>query len=73
MTFAIVTLLALGGKIGFLERAVAREAFNQTDSSTLIATAKSVLMFALLVELIGFTILSVYWSEELGWKTSLFH
>ncbi len=73
MTFAIVTLLALGGKIGFLERAVAREAFNQTDSSTLIATAKSVLMFALLVELIGFTILSVYWSEELGWETSLFH
>lgn len=68
-----MTLLALGGKIGFLERAVAREAFNQTDSSTLIATAKSVLMFALLVELIGFTILSVYWSEELGWKTSLFH
>lgn len=73
MTFAIVTLLALGGKIGFLERTVAREAFNQTDSSTLITTAKSVLLFALSVELVGMLILTWYWSEELGWATSLFH
>ncbi|GHW79358.1 potassium uptake protein integral membrane component KtrB [Vibrio cholerae] len=73
MTFAIVTLIALGGKIGFLERTVAREAFNQTDSSTLVATAKSVLMFALTVELVGMSILTWYWSDELGWVTSLFH
>ncbi|NAX20851.1 TrkH family potassium uptake protein [Vibrio sp. V39_P1S14PM300] len=73
MTFAIVTLIALGGKIGFLERTVAREAFNQTDSSTLVVTAKSVLMFALTVELVGMTILTWYWSDELGWATSLFH
>lgn len=73
MTFAIVTLIALGGKIGFLERTVAREAFNQTDSSTLVATAKSVLMFALTVELVGMTILTWYWNDELGWATSLFH
>jgi trk system potassium uptake protein TrkH len=73
MTFAIVTLIALGGKIGFLERTVAREAFNQTDTSMLVATAKSVLMFALTVELVGVTILTWYWSDELGWATSLFH
>ncbi len=73
MTFAIVTLIALGGKIGFLERTVAREAFDQTDASTLVATAKSVLMFALTVELVGMTILSWYWSDELGWATSVFH
>ncbi|EOW9381808.1 TrkH family potassium uptake protein, partial [Vibrio cholerae] len=52
---------------------VAREAFNQTDSSTLVATAKSVLMFALTVELVGMSILTWYWSDELGWVTSLFH
>ncbi|WP_217511949.1 TrkH family potassium uptake protein [Vibrio metschnikovii] len=73
MTFAIVTLIALGGKIGFLERTVAREAFNQTDSSTLVATAKSVFMFALAVELVGMLILTLRWSGELGWQTSLFH
>jgi len=73
MTFAIVTLIALGGKIGFLQCTVAREAFNQTDTSTLASTAKSVLAFSLFVELIGMVILSVYWSGELGWTTSLFH
>lgn len=73
MTFAIVTLIALGGKIGYLERTVAREAFNQTNSSTLAATAKSVLMFALIVELIGMAILTLYWNSDLGWQTSLFH
>lgn len=73
MTFAIVTLMALGSKIGFIERSIAQEAFNQTDASTIVATAKSVLVFALTVELIGIVVLSGYWSAELGWKTSLFH
>lgn len=73
MTFAIVTLMALGGKIGFLERSIAREAFNQTDASTIVSTAKSVIIFAFVVESIGMAILSWYWSSELGWKTSLFH
>ncbi|WP_414932690.1 TrkH family potassium uptake protein [Vibrio europaeus] len=73
MTFAIVTLMALGGKIGFLERSIAREAFNQTDTSTIVSTAKSVIIFALLIESIGMVTLSWYWSSELGWKTSLFH
>ncbi len=73
MTFAIVTLIALGGRVGFLEKVVAKEAFNQTDSSTLINTAKSVMVFAFVVELAGMAILSVYWSDELGWGTSLYH
>lgn len=73
MTFAIVTLIALCGKIGFLQQTVAKEAFNQTDTSTLVSTAKAVLMFSLLVEAVGMLILSVYWSGELGWQTSLFH
>ncbi|NMD53284.1 Ktr system potassium transporter B [Shewanella sp. DNRA4] len=72
MTFAIVTLIALGGKIGFLQQTVAKEAFNQTDTSTLVSTAKAVLVFSLLVEAVGMLILSVYWSGELGWQTSLF-
>ncbi|WP_088212741.1 TrkH family potassium uptake protein [Shewanella sp. Shew256] len=73
MTFAIVTLIALGGKIGFLQQTVAKEAFNQTDTSTLVSTAKAVLVFSLLVEVVGMLILSVYWSGEQGWQTSLFH
>ena len=73
MTFAIVTLVALGGRIGFLQRTVAIEAFNQTDASTIVSTAKSVLLFSLIVEVIGMLILALHWSETLGWKTALFH
>ncbi|MGL4614705.1 MAG: TrkH family potassium uptake protein [Shewanella sp.] len=73
MTFAIVTLLALGGKIGFLHNTIAKEAYNSTNTSTLVATAKAVLIFSLCVEFIGMIILAVSWSDELGWQTSLFH
>ncbi|MEL4293513.1 TrkH family potassium uptake protein [Shewanella xiamenensis] len=73
MTFAIVTLLALGAKIGFLQNAIAKEAYNSTNTATLVTTAKSVLIFSLCVELIGMIILAVSWSDELGWRTSLFH
>ncbi len=73
MTFAIVTLIALGGKVGIFERTIAKEAFNQTDASTLVATAKSVLLFALVVEAIGIVILAWHWHQELGLQASLFH
>lgn len=73
MTFAIVTLVALGGRIGFLQRTVAIEAFNHTDASTIVSTAKSVLLFSFIVELIGMLILAVHWSDTLGWKTSFFN
>ncbi|NDW22159.1 TrkH family potassium uptake protein [Alteromonas hispanica] len=73
MTFAVVTLMALGGKIGFFQQTVAKEAFNQTDTSTLVSTAKSVILFALMVESIGVLILTLRWASELGWATSLWH
>jgi len=73
MTLAIVTLIALGGKISFLQSTVAREAFNQTDASTLVSTAKAVLIFSLSIELAGMLILFISWTESMGWQTSLFH
>ncbi|QUJ69923.1 TrkH family potassium uptake protein (plasmid) [Photobacterium sp. GJ3] len=73
MTFAVVTLITLGGKIGFLQQNIAKEAFNQTDTSMLVATAKSVLIFAFTVEAMGMVILAFHWQPELGWPTALFH
>lgn len=73
MTFAIVTLIALGNKVSFFQKSVTKVAFNQTDTSLLITTAKSVLIFAIFVELIGITVLTVYWQSELGWSKSFFH
>ncbi|SES91370.1 TrkH family potassium uptake protein [Thorsellia anophelis] len=73
MTFAVVTIIALGGRLGFLNRTVAKEAFNQTDSDTIFSTAKAVIIFSLSVELIGFSALSIYWAGEYGISKGLFH
>lgn len=73
MTFAVVTLVAVGSKISFLQQSALKEAFNQTDTTSLISTAKGVLLFALIVESVGVLILTVYWLPEMGWQKSLFH
>lgn len=73
MTFAVVTLMALGNKVGFIQKTVTKAAFNQTDTSTLVNTAKSVLLFALIVESVGIIILTLYWLPEMGLQKSFFH
>ena len=45
----------------------------QTDTSTLVSTAKSVLLFSLLVETLGIIILTLYWGKELGWLKAFSH
>jgi len=73
MTFAVVTLIALGGKISFIQQSAIKEAFNQTDLSTLVSTAKSVLIFAFVIELVGFIILSMFWLQTKTWSEAFFH
>ncbi|QGX63073.1 TrkH family potassium uptake protein [Alteromonas mediterranea] len=73
MTFAVVTLIALGGRISFLQQSAIKEAFNQTDLSTLAYTARSVLIFAFIIEMIGFTILALFWLQSKPPAEALFH
>lgn len=73
MTFAVVTLKALGSKISFIQQSAVKEAFNHTDMSTLVSTAKSVLVFAVAVELVGMLVLTIFWWRDLGWQDALFH
>ncbi|TAP24777.1 Ktr system potassium transporter B [Alteromonas sp. KUL17] len=73
MTFAVVTLIALGGRISFLQQSAIKEAFNQTDLSTLASTARSVLIFAFIIEMIGFTILALFWLQSKPPAEALFH
>lgn len=73
MTFAVVTLNAIGMKMGFFHQAIAKEAFNQTDTSTLVSTAKAVLLLALAIEAIAFFILTIYWYGSLGLGQSMFY
>lgn len=73
MTFAVVTLIALGNKVGFMQKTITKAAYNQTDTSTLVSTAKSVLLFSLLVESLGIIILTLYWGQEMGWLKAFAH
>lgn len=73
MTFAIVALLAIGGRIGFRQQIIATAAFNQTSWSTVTRTAKAVLVFALVVEAIGFVILCIRWLPTMPWHEAVFH
>jgi len=69
----IALLIQLGNKVGFIQKTVTKAAFNQTDTSTLVNTAKSVLLFALIVESLGIIILTLYWLPEMGLQKSFFH
>ena len=73
MTFAVVTLIALGNKMSFLQQSAVKEAFNQTDMSTLVSTAKAVLAFAFMVEVMGFMILSAFWWPQMPASDAMFN
>ncbi|MFC0178780.1 TrkH family potassium uptake protein [Thorsellia kenyensis] len=72
MTFAVVTIIALGGKLSFLKQSIAKEALGQTNTKTLYTTAKAVILFSITAECIGIIILSSYWLPEYGISESLF-
>lgn len=73
MTFAVVTLIAIGGKIGVFQQQVAATAFNQTKLSTVTSTAKSVVIFAFIVESLGMLLLLFRWYGEMPFDDALFH
>lgn len=73
MTFAVVTLMAIGGKLGVFHQQVAATAFNQTNLATVATTAKTVLWFALLVEGLGMLLLFLCWMDEMPTSDALFH
>ncbi|RUO33789.1 TrkH family potassium uptake protein [Aliidiomarina soli] len=72
MTFAVVALLAIGGKIGFRQQIIATTAFNQTSWASVAQTAKAVLLFALVVEAIGFVILFARWWPDMALPDAAF-
>ncbi|WP_404402627.1 TrkH family potassium uptake protein [Idiomarina seosinensis] len=73
MTFAVLTLIAIGGKLGFFHLQVAATAFNQTKLTTVVSTAKSVLLFTLIVQSIGMLLLFLRWFGPMDFGDALFH
>lgn len=78
MTFAVLALLALGGRIrGRRSQLVASGSYNETHPRDLMQTAKEVVGLALIVEGIALVPLALVWIPDHGWLQgiwwSLFH
>ncbi|MFA9560150.1 TrkH family potassium uptake protein [Evansella sp. AB-rgal1] len=77
MTFAIMTVLVLGKRIGLKERVLLQEALNQHSIGGVVRLVKILFVFSISMELLATIFLSFRWVPEYGWGhgvfTSLFH
>lgn len=73
MTFAVVAALSLGARLGIGQQMIAQEAFNQTSLEKVAYIAKYVLVYSILIELIGFILLTLTWFDELGLSEAIHH
>ncbi|WP_066191329.1 MULTISPECIES: TrkH family potassium uptake protein [Gracilibacillus] len=73
MTFAVVTILLLGKRIGLKERLVLQHSLNQDAMGGVIRLAKQLLVFSLIIELIAMLVLSIRWIPTLGWGKGIYY
>ncbi|WP_133491758.1 TrkH family potassium uptake protein [Alcanivorax sp. 24] len=66
MTFAALTLMALGGRLGLRGQRLVREATDQTSPADMLVLVRHTALLALIMEAIGAGLLSVVWIPELG-------
>lgn len=71
MTFAALTVLLLGGRIGLQGQRVVREAMSQTSPIDVLELIKRVALVALIFELVGMALLAVIWVPAMGWGEGL--
>ncbi|WP_270181272.1 TrkH family potassium uptake protein [Alkalihalobacillus sp. CinArs1] len=72
MTFAVITFMMLGKKIGMKQRLLVQQATNQNSPGGVIRLVKTIFLFSLTVEAIGMIILAFRWVPELGVKDGLY-
>lgn len=73
MTFAVLTAMALGFRLGLQHRLAAREAFNEVSLHTTGRAGGSIALFALVAEAAGIVLLGLFFVPELGWREGLYH
>lgn len=71
MTFAGLTILALGGRLGLGGRRVVREALDQTAPGDVLVLVRHIAILALSLELVGALLLALVWVPEMGWGEGL--
>lgn len=77
MTFAALTVMAMGGRLGLRGQRLVHEAMDQTSPGDVLTTVRYVAILSLSVEAIGVLILATVWVPEMGfWRGlwfSVFH
>lgn len=73
MTFAALTLLLLGQKLGIGEQRLVREAMNHTRVMDLGWLIKRIFVLVFAIELIGFLLLTVVFIPDQGWLNGSYH
>jgi len=77
MTFATLFAIILGRKISLKERLLLQEALNQVTLEGIVRLTKYVVQISLAIETAGALILTLCWSQEMGWGKAayfaLFH
>ena len=71
VTFSIVTALALGKKISLKHQALAKEAFNQTNVSTVRQTARTIIKATIVIETAATVIFTLWWWRETHFMDAL--
>lgn len=73
MTFAVLAFFSLQRRLNIAGQRIAREALGETSFGNIISTAKSVVVIALSVELLGFIGLTLAFSSEMPLPEAMYH
>lgn len=73
MTFAVLAFFSLQRRLNIAGQRIAREALGETSFGNIINTAKSVVVIALSVELVGFIGLTATFMQEMPLSQALYH
>tara|TARA_R110001606_G_scaffold1937_15_gene7835 strand:- start:1412 stop:2779 length:1368 start_codon:yes stop_codon:yes gene_type:complete len=71
MTFAALTVMVLGGRLGLGGQRLVREAMDQTAPGDVLVLVRYVAILALILEALGTLALATVWVPELGWWQGL--
>ena len=71
MTFAVLTVMALGGRLGLKGQRVVREAMDQASPGDVMLLVRRVALLALCLEVSGAAVLATVWVPAMGWTEGL--
>lgn len=73
MTFAALTFLLLGGRMGLGYQQLVSDAMNQTQPRDLFWLLRRIGVFVLATEAVGMVLFALYWVPQYGWIEGLYH